>query len=128
MERIMERLIDKFFDKINIDGKTNVFDLSNITKLKNVEINDESDKKLFIYKKNGIQIKNGIKFKITFFKLKDDSKIEKLFELNNVRIRINNTICSIFKFNDFWECELFDESSENLLIYFCKKLNIKYLK
>ena len=124
----MERLIDKIINKIEVDNETRIIDLISIKKIKNVEINDELDKKLFIYKDNGIQIKNGVKFKITFFKIRDGSNIEKLFELNNVRIKINNPLCTLIKFNDLWDAEIFNKSSENLLMNFCKKLNIKYLK
>ena len=60
----MKRLIDKIDINVKIDINDkidkNPFCFVNITKLKNVEINDDSDKKLFIYKGNGIQIKNII--------------------------------------------------------------------
>lgn len=104
---IINQLINKVFDKV--DDKINKI--------------IETDEKLFIYKGYGIQIKNGIKFKITFFKIINNN-ITKLFELNNVRIKTRNSMVVIIKYNDIWNYTLYDENSHNLLNYFCKKLNI----
>ena len=111
----MERLIDKIFNKVEhinegvdekINGEINrINQIINIKKLKNVEINDENDKKLFIYKGYGIQIKNGIKFKIIFFKMINESKLEKIFELENVKIKVSNQLVHMYKCNEIWNYE-----------------------
>jgi hypothetical protein len=125
----MERLIDKIFIKLNnnnvdrVDGVINK--IENIKKIKNVEISDENDKKIFIYKNYGIQIKNGIKFKIIFFKIIDDTSLEKLFELENVKIKLSHSLFVMYKCNEFWKHYLYDNNYLNLLLYFCKKFNIK---
>ena len=138
----MERLIDKIFTKVDqinekVGGKVNgeinevdgeikrINEIINIKKLKNVEINDDNDKKLFIYKDYGIQIKNGIKFKITFFKMFNETKLEKLFELENVKIKISNQLVIMYKYNEIWNYELYDIKYQDLLNYFCVKFNIK---
>lgn len=135
----MERLIDKIFNKVNrIDvngdeiGDVNgdvinrvMNKIENIKKIKNVEIDDENDKKLFIYKNYGIQIKNGIKFKIIFFKIIDESNLEKLFELENIKIKISTPLFILYKYYEIWNYHLYDDNYKNILIYFCKKFNIK---
>lgn len=123
----MERLIDKIFDKVyNIDNNINrIMDIINIKKIRNVEINDESENKLFIYKDYGIQIKNGIKFKIVFFKMINKSNLEKIFELENVKIKVSNTMVYMYKYNEIWNYHLYDNDYQNLLNYFCVKFNIK---
>ena len=82
----MERLIDKLKNKLDKDVETNrLVDLTNINKIKNVEINydPETNKKLFIYKDSGIEIKNDVIFRIKFFKInpQDNNDIEKVFEI-----------------------------------------------
>lgn len=142
----MERLIDKIFNKVDqinekvdgkvdgeingeineVDGEINrINEIINIKKLKNVEINDENDKKLFIYKGYGIQIKKGIKFKIIFFKMNNESDLEKLFELVNVKIKVSNQLVIMYKYNEIWNYELYDIKYQDLLNYFCVKFNIK---
>jgi hypothetical protein len=130
----MEKLIDKIYDKINkkINQKNvesiGVNEIINIGKIKNVEINDENDKKLFIYKNYGIQIKNGIKFKLTFFKMINESNLEKIFELENVKIKVSNPLVIMYKCYEIWNYELYDDSYQDLLNYFCTKFNIKAIK
>jgi len=129
----MEKLIDKIYDINNKVNQTNgesigVNEIINIKKIKNVEINDENDKKLFIYKNYGIQIKNGIKFKITFFKVDNNdnnNNITKLFELENVKLKVSNPLVIMYKCYEIWNYELYDKNYQDLLNYFCTKFNIK---
>lgn len=139
----MERLINKINEKVNekVDGGVNekvdgginekvdggINRIIDIKKLKNVEINDDDDKKLFIYKGYGIQIKNGIKFKIIFFKMNNESELEKLFELENVKIKVSNQMFIMYKCNEIWNYELYDKNYQALLNYFCTKFNIKVM-
>jgi hypothetical protein len=121
----MERLIDKICD----NNETNtIFNIQKINKIKNVEINNDNNKKLFIYKNYGIQIKDSTKFIITFFKIVDDTNLIKLLELNNVKIKISNQLISMFKYNDIWTYTLYDETKQDLIEYFSKKFNIKIMK
>jgi len=91
----------------------------------NNDTNNNTNKKLFIYKNYGIQVKNGIKFKIIFFKMIDETKLERLFELENIKIKYFNPLAVMFKFNEIWNYKLYDESCRILLNYFCNKFNIK---
>lgn len=55
----------------------------------------------------------------------DETKLERLFELENIKIKYFNPLAVMFKFNEIWNYKLYDESCRILLNYFCNKFNIK---
>ena len=70
-------------------------------------------------------------FKITFFKVdnnKNNNNITKLFELENVKIKVSNQLVVMFKCYETWNYELYDKNYQDLLNYFCTKFNIKAIK
>jgi hypothetical protein len=122
----MERLIEKIYLESN-----SIFGLYNINKIKNIEINLDPDtnKKLFIYKDYGIQIKNDVAYRIVFFKIdsKDINNIQKLCEIENVKIKSPNKLVIMFKYNEIWNAKLYCDVSLSMLKYFCKKFKIQCL-
>jgi hypothetical protein len=128
----MERLIDKIKNKLGQDLTNRSVDLTNIiniNKIKNVDINydSENNKKLFIYKNLGIQVKNDVTIKIVFFKMNplDNNDIEKLFELENIKIKSPNPLVVMYKLNEFWNAKLYIQSELDMLRYFCSQFNIR---
>ena len=125
------RLVDLETNRL-VDLETNsLVDLININNIKNVEINydPETNKKLFIYKNCGIQVKNDVAFKIVFFKInpQDNNDIEKLFELENIKIKSPNPLVVMYKLNEFWNAKLYNQSELELLKYFCSEFKIHCL-
>ena len=57
-----------------------------------------------------------------------ESKLEKLFELENVKIKVSNPLVIMYKCNEIWNYELYDKNYQDLLNYFCTKFNIKAIK
>ena len=54
----------------------------------------------------------------------NESKLEKIFELENVKIKVSNQLVYMYKCNEIWNYELYNKDYQDLLNYFCVKFNI----